>query len=66
MNNEARCAFVQAQVACAMAEIAAMQARNQQLADEGVGPHFTYDHFMEVQNKYLIGHNAVIEYLRDG
>jgi hypothetical protein len=65
MDPLARCAFVQAQVACAMAEIAAMQAANQDQIS--IGQRITYDEaaFFAVQDKYLIGHNAVIDYLRN-
>ena len=66
MNHEARCAFVHAQVACAMAEIAAMQAHNQMNLAHNQNALYTYSDFMAVQDKYCVGHNAVIEYLRDG
>ena len=64
MDHAARCVFVQAQVACALAEIASMQAANQyRLA---LGQTIAYDEaaFIAVQDRYLIGHNAVIDYLR--
>lgn len=66
MDHAARCAFVYAQAACAMAEIAAMQAQNTSVtAQTGVAnPVFGFSDFLEIQNKYLIGHNSVIEYLR--
>ena len=65
MNIEARAAFIQAQAACAMAEIAAMQAANQHRLSLGHSIAYDEDAFMAVQNRYLIGHNEVIEYLRD-
>jgi hypothetical protein len=65
MDKESRIAFVHAQVACALAEIAAMQSENQTDLTQGRIPHWNYQAFMDVQNKYLIGHNSVIEYLRD-
>ena len=64
MDNQARCAFVIAQAACANAEIAAMQAENDLRLSRGETPAYDETAFMQVQNTYLIGHNAVIEYLR--
>ena len=66
MDHAARCAFIYAQVACAMAETAAMQASNQIAAQRDLPVQWNYSDFMAVQDKYCIGHNAVIEYLRDG
>jgi hypothetical protein len=65
VNIEARAAFIHAQAACATAEIAAMQAANQQRAAEGNSPAYGEDAFMAVQSRYMIGHNDVIDYLRD-
>ena len=65
MGKEERVAFINAQTACALAEIAAMQAENTQRAIEGYSPAYNYDAFMQVQNTYLISWNAVIEYLRN-
>lgn len=64
MGPEARVAFVLAQVACAHAELAAMQAENQHRLS--LGHTIAYDHaaFMRVQTDYMIGHNVVVEYLR--
>lgn len=64
MDTEARAAFINAQAACAMAEIAAMQAENQHRLSLGYSIAYDHDAFMQVQNTYMIGHNAVIEYLR--
>lgn len=64
MDINERCAFVIAQAACANAEIAAMQAENQQRVLQGYSIAYNERAFMDVQNKYLIEHNAVIEYLR--
>lgn len=63
MDHQARCAFVNAQAACALAEIAAMQAQNAALLLVGDPPRYKYEDFMAMQNAYLISHNAVIEYL---
>lgn len=64
MDHEARCAFVHAQAACALAEVAAMQAANAGAAAAGGLPPYRYEHFMAIQLNYTISHNAVIEYLR--
>jgi hypothetical protein len=65
MSDEQKAAFIIAQAACANAEIAAMQARN--FADLCIPnnpnpPFYKHDDFMAVQEKYLIGHNAVISF----
>lgn len=65
MDIQARAAFIVAQAACANAEIAAMQAENQQRAAIGASPAYTEDQFRAVPDQYQIGWNAVIEYLRD-
>lgn len=64
MDKTERAAFVIAQAACAMAEIAAMQAHN--AADERSGrvPLYHYGDFLAVQEKYTIGHNAVLGWLQ--
>ena len=62
---EKRAAFINAQAACAMAEIQGMVAENQHRLSLGLSIAYDYDAFMAVQERYMIGHNAVIEYLRD-
>lgn len=64
MDHQSRVAFVQAQVACMLAELAAMQADNQIDLSQGLRPQWVHKDFMDLQNKYLVGHNAVIDYLR--
>lgn len=64
MDHQARCAFVHAQSACAIAEIAAMQAANDAARAAGGFPLYGHADFMAIQLNYTIGHNAVIEYLR--
>jgi hypothetical protein len=69
MDHAARCAFVIAQAACVHAQVAAMQAANQAfLGGAQVTKHLPYKEadFLAVEVGHLIGHNAVIEYLRDG
>lgn len=62
---EKRCAFVNAQVACMAAELAAMSAQN--AADLMAMKEQTYkpEDFRKLPDQYLVGHNAVISYLRD-
>ena len=64
MNEEARAAFIVAQAACANARIAGMVAENQHRLS--LGQSIAYDEaaFTAIETEYMIGHNAVIEYLR--
>lgn len=64
MDENARAAFIIAQAACANAAIAGMQAENQHRLS--LGQTIAYDEaaFLAIQDQYMIGHNAVIEYLR--
>lgn len=55
MNEAQRIAYVQAQCVCAMAEIAGMQAENEQRRVSGQSPAFVYDHFVGVINTWGIG-----------
>jgi len=71
MDQQARAAFVIAQAACANAEIAAMQAANEQalvspIRSVKVELPFKYADFVAVIDKYQIGWNSVISYLREG
>lgn len=58
MTPEQKAAYVIAQAACAMAEIAAMQARNARFS--GPDKYHEPKDFDAVIEKYCIGHNAVI------
>lgn len=60
MNPEETTAYIQAETACALAEIAGMQAENALRAMKGEAPAYVYEHFMEIINRYQISHNAVI------
>lgn len=62
MTPEQKAAFVIAQAACAMAELAAMLATNAAHAGsyKPNGP----KEFVELTDRFLIGHNAVIEFFR--
>mgnify|MGYP007083499317 CR=1 FL=1 len=64
MDQAARVAFIHAQTVCAMAKIEGMKAEN--LARLAAGNSLAYRErdFLAVPDQYLIGHNAVIEYLR--
>lgn len=62
---EKRAAFINAQSACAIAEIQGMVAENQKRLALGYSIAYDMDAFMAVQDKYMIGHNAVIAYLGD-
>lgn len=62
MDTIARAAFVIAQAACMHAELAAMQAANR--ANPAQPPYKERD-FLDLPNKYLVGHNAVIEYMME-
>lgn len=55
-------AYLQCMAACAIAEIAAMQAYNS-TADLKDSNRFHYSDFMEVANKYGIHHNSVLTFL---
>jgi hypothetical protein len=67
MNQEARAAFIIAQAAMLNAEIAMMQAANQERQEQGksiaYGEKQFHDTFTEYQ--YTIGYNSALEYLRD-
>ena len=62
---EKRCAFIASQTACAMAEIEGMKAVNQYREMQGYSQAYGEEDFFAIPDKYVIGHNAVIEYLRD-
>lgn len=60
MDMNARAAFVVAQAACMNAELEAMKAENL------IRPNaFSPSDFRALPDQFLVGHNAVIEYLRD-
>ncbi|MCB1466598.1 MAG: hypothetical protein KDK08_05500 [Rhizobiaceae bacterium] len=65
MDHAARVTFIQAQVACMMAELEAMKAENRVREIQGLSPTYGEQQFLALQEKYLVSHNAVIEYLRD-
>lgn len=65
MNHQSRCSFVVAQAACAQVEALAMKEANYSARAQGREPPYSYPHFLELQNSYLIGHNAVIDFLEE-
>lgn len=65
MNPEQRAAFLNSQVACALAEIAGMQAENQARAYLGQSPAYQEDSFAQISGRYGIDHNSALTLLRD-
>lgn len=65
MNESERIAYVMSQVACAQIEAAGMVAENMQRAACGHSMAYTEDAFKDLQCKYGITHNQVLEFLRD-
>lgn len=63
MNPEERVAFINAQVACALIDLAGMQAENRQREMEGKSLAYTEDAFQVMKRGYCIDHNAVVSYL---
>jgi len=61
MTNEQNTAYVIAQAACDQAEIAAMQAENAWLVQNGNSIAYGEEAFNAISHNYCISHNAVIE-----
>lgn len=66
MDEAARAAFVISQAACLMAEVAGMQAENQHWLAAGQRIKYGEDAFITAAEKYQLGHNDVLAYLRGG
>lgn len=64
MDAAARAAFVQSQAACMNAELAAMQAANLERVSNGHSIAYDEAAFLALPDKYQLGWNTVIEYLR--
>ena len=62
MTQEQKAAYIMAMAACAMAEIAGMQAENQQRAHRGEAVAYAEDAFSDIANKHGIYHNAVFSF----
>ena len=60
MTPDQSAAYVHAQVACAMAELFSMLAANTERQMQGLSPAYDEGAFMALQEKYCVGHNAVI------
>lgn len=61
MNKKA--AYIISQAACALIELEAMKAANSERQQRGESDAYGEKAFMELQNKYVISHNAVLSYL---
>jgi hypothetical protein len=61
MTPEQAAAYVHAQSVAALAEIEAMKAANQHREMQGYTQAYGEEAFLEVVDKYRIGHNAVVE-----
>lgn len=66
MDQAARVAFVHAQVVCAQAKIEGMRAANAAAMWALQAPPYSQEDFEKVPDEFLLGHNTVIEYLREG
>lgn len=65
MNENQKAAFVQSQVACAMIEAMGMQAENEQRKITGNSMAFDQIAFLDLIDRYKIGHNDVLNYLHN-
>ena len=61
MTPEQSAAYVNAQAACALAEMCSMEVANVERQMKGHMIAYDEKAFMDLQNKYCIGHNAVLE-----
>lgn len=65
MNTpECRAVFIQSQATSAMIEAMGMQAENEQRKINGESLAYREEHFVELINKYGLGHNSVITFLQ--
>lgn len=60
MTDEQKAAYVIGQAACLMAEIAGMQAENQQRAASGFSPAYVQRDFESAIDRYSCHHNAAL------
>ena len=65
MTPQEKAAYLITQSMCALAEIAGMQADNQEREHLGLAPAYQEKAFAAVPEKYGICHNQVMEYLRE-
>jgi hypothetical protein len=64
MTPEQRAAYIMAMAACAMAEVAGMQAENQARAHRGEATAYNEQAFNDVISRNGIHHNAVLTLFR--
>jgi len=60
MTPEQAAAYVNAQAACVVAEVAAMQRSNDDHARRGLNQPFDDADFSALIDRYCVGHNAVL------
>ncbi len=60
MTPEQSAAYINAQTACALAEIEAMKAANRDAELKGDVPRFGWGDFINIPDRYGIHHNAVV------
>ena len=60
MTAEQQAAYVNAQTACALIEMHAMEAQNRQDASVGRNPTYVQSDFLGLIEKYGLHHNAVV------
>lgn len=66
MTNEQKAAFINSQVACAMADIEAMKAENQHREMQGKSQAYGAEDFFAIPDRYGISHNAVLQFFGIG
>lgn len=66
MNEQYWYTFLQSQIACALIEVEAMKADNQQREMQGSSPCWNGDDFRRLWDTYGIHHNAAVTTLRQG
>lgn len=64
MTPEQQAAFIMAQIVCAQIEMNAMLAHDNQEPDPQ--HHYSHKDYMALQDKYVVGHNAVISFFQGG
>ncbi len=60
-----KAAYIISQAVSALSEIEAMKAANREREAQAHSPAYTDEDFFNVQEKFCIGHNAVIGHLYD-
>ncbi len=65
MTEEQKAAYVMGQAACLMAEVAGMQAENQQREYKGEAMAYVENDFTAAIDKYSCHHNAVLSLIHD-